>query len=136
MKLPLILLWKRHLCPLLNWAGGQCSCFSAATSFTLFSLKCGKHVISYLQNVLANFLNFFCPVFCKLFKCGLRLQPHLARLWNSKSSFCRCTCGQCVSMPMLQSAFAGTIYRESIRNERRKMWTIQDFVVTASRLTF
>jgi len=33
-----------------------------------------------------------------------------------------------------QSAFAGTIYRKSIRNEWRKMWTIQDFVVMASRL--
>jgi len=27
-------------------------------SFTLFSLKFGKHVTSHLQNVLANFLNF------------------------------------------------------------------------------
>jgi len=136
MKLPMILLWKRHLCPLLNRAGTMTLLFYSHVFYIYFLWNVENMLLHTFKMFSPIFLTFSARFFCKLFKCGVRLQHHLARLWNSKSSFYRCICGQCVTMLKLQSAFAGTICRKSIRNERRKMWTIQDSVVTASRLTF
>jgi len=51
------------------------------------------------------FLSFSARLFCKLVKCGVQLQSHFVRLWNSISFFYRCTCGQSVTMPKATECF-------------------------------
>ena len=105
MKLPMMLLWKRHLRPLLNGAGAM-SLHFCSLSFTLFFLKFGRHVSSYLQNVLANFFSFFFRFFCKLVKCGWGVSPIPSRMaMKQETIFIGAFCGQCVTMPKATECF-------------------------------
>jgi len=62
--------------------------------FRLFSLKCDKHVSSYLES-FARFLPCSVRFIINLSSVGVQWHPRLLRLWKNKSSFYILSCGQC-----------------------------------------